>query len=1202
MITVPSTREILEKGTILARTVHSGDGAPPQDFSLIDDPSIQRSPATWSGFQAQVYTNPQSKQIWIAMAGTNEWVDMLAWPTVVNGYSSSNLFLSTRQIDEAVQFAERVKSTTEENEAYKDYTINVTGYSLGGTLSEVLGETFGWKSVSIDGSGGGAIVTSPQYSDMLSQNGLMIKGSPGHVAASVDATLVGRFGNHIANTCNYIIHTDSGGQSEALKDDTSSTSWYHAAFTMFRSAYNASARMLDGWNSHDISLLSQRIEEGYYIEVPDESMTAVPSEDHLPVEGHASVVEVPITYVNNISPRTFQPDTLNPDAEILDNSFVQSSLEKGDATPVPIPHPLDVLQSSDDDPASSRGRGLPARSEAVVEGSPGPVHIPTGLLVLDMDGDGVTLSDVHEATVFFDANHDGKKEHTGWTAGSDGFLAMDLNGDGRINTARELISKYFMSQFGTQDSWNHGFEAFVSLDSNHDGVFDAADDAWNGHASRAFSQGPSGLKPLFDPELRVYLGHLGEQCTDILDTYEDRFFEAFCDFFEQARAVVERDKTASHSHDFYVASREATQQVRDLQEALLQTSERLTSEYTNVIRGRLIDCPWYERARVERYIESTEDSLPFRLIRLEFDLWREDLGNYSPVKYATQAPQVTSTPYQVYVWQDKDHDGRTDIGELNTLDDLGISSISLQSVTESGLRNAGNTVRERGTFVRDGEIYQIHAVDLTFVSGREGDMARLVQAHIVSDVDGLNSHVATDPEGEAVDVTEKEVRHAEGSTGDDTLIGDDATNWLIGRNGRDVFRAAGGDDVLVVDADDRPSDIDAGAGFDTVIVDGNRGILLDMSKANAEAFQGGRGDDTVFAGATAAAVIMNGKGGHDTLLGGSVGDTLSGEEGNDRVIGYGGDDSIHGHQGRDFLIGSTGNDIIDGGQGPDHLFGEMGDDVLTGCFGDDVLDGGSGDDIAQFGGVYADYQITQLEDHVWQVTDKVGHQGHDKLLNIEYLSFNDTGLMPLNKDALHIYEAERTITDPTRSENHVIHADSSFILPDSAVTLILTGNQIASGLGNDLPNRLEGNTATNILDGRRGDDVLLGGEGGDHYFFSCGSGVDTIQENDDTPGVIDTLQFTSGIHHDQIWFDRRGDDLELTLIGTEDKVIISDWYLARQHQVEQIISGDRKTLSFDQVETLRVVMDPFDPTTMGQDELDTCQQQILSVYLEKVWL
>lgn len=1203
MITVPSTREILEKGTVLARTVHSGDGILPQDFSLIDDPRIQKSPSTWSGFQAQVYTNPQSKQIWIAMAGTNEWVDMLAWPTVVNGYSSSNLFLSTRQIDEAVQFAERVKSTTEENEAYKDYTINVTGYSLGGTLSEVLGETFGWNSVSIDGSGGRAIVTSPQYSDMLSQNGLMIKGSPGHVAASVDATLVGRFGNHIANTCNYIIHTDSGGQSEALKDDTSSTSWYHAAFTMFRSAYNASARMLDGWNSHDISLLSQRIEEGYYIEVPDESMTAVPSEDHLPVEGHASVVEVPITYVNNIPPRTFQPDILNPDAETLDDSFAHPSLEDNESTPAPGFHPLDILQTFDDDLVSSRGGGLFARSEATAEktSADGPVHIPTGLLVLDMDGDGITLSDANEISVPFDTNHDGKKEHTGWTAGNDALLGIDLNGDGRINTARELISKYFMTQFGTQDSWSHGFEALASLDSNHDGIFDAADDAWNGHTSRAFSQGPSSLKPLFDPELRTHLGHLGERCTDILDTYEDQFFEAFCDFFEQARTVVERDKAVAQSYDFYVASRGSTQQVHDLQDSLLRTSQGLTTEYKNIIRDRLVDCPWYEKESVVRYIQNVEDNLIFRLVRLEFELWREDLSKYSPVKYASQASQTTATHHQLYVWQDKDHDGRTGDGELNTLDDLGISSISLQSVAEADLSHAGNMIRERSTFVRDGETYQVHAVDLASVSGEEGNMARLAQMHTFSDVDGLNSHVVTDPKGELVDIATKKVRHAEGSIGDDTLIGDDATNWLIGRNGRDAFCAAGGDDILVIDADDRPADIDAGAGFDMVTVSGNRGILLDLSTANAEVFRGGPGDDTVFAGVTAVAVTLNGKRGRDALFGGRGGDTLSGEEGDDRIIGYGGDDSIHGHQGRDLLMGSLGDDIIDGGQGRDRLFGDMGDDVLTGGFGDDVLDGGFGDDIAQFSGVYADYQIVQIEDQVWYVTDKSGSQEHDKLLNIEYLSFKDTGLVPLSS-TLDVSAAKEMIEDSSRSEGHVIRTDSSCVLPDSAITLILTGNQIASGLGNDLPNRLEGNMAANILDGRHGDDILLGGEGGDRYFFSPGSGVDTIQENDDTPGVIDTLQFASGIRHDQIWFDRRGDDLELSLIGTEDKVIISDWYLARQHQVEQIISGDGRKLSFEHVEALRVIMGPFDPNTVDQDTFDTFQQQVLDVYLEKVWL
>ena len=67
---------------------------------------------------------------------------------------------------------------------------------------------------------------------------------------------------------------------------------------------------------------------------------------------------------------------------------------------------------------------------------------------------------------------------------------------------------------------------------------------------------------------------------------------------------------------------------------------------------------------------------------------------------------------QLRVWRDLDQDGRTDAGELFTLSDLGIASISLTS-SATNTTNAGNTITGTGSFTRtDGSTGAVADVEL----------------------------------------------------------------------------------------------------------------------------------------------------------------------------------------------------------------------------------------------------------------------------------------------------------------------------------------------------------------------------------------------------------------------------------------------------------------------------------------------------------
>jgi hypothetical protein len=86
-------------------------------------------------------------------------------------------------------------------------------------------------------------------------------------------------------------------------------------------------------------------------------------------------------------------------------------------------------------------------------------------LVLDLDGDGVELTALNGSQSFFDLDADGFAERTGWVTGGDGLLAIDSNGDGKINNINEL--------FG--NATTNGFAILSALDSNGDNVINSSD-------------------------------------------------------------------------------------------------------------------------------------------------------------------------------------------------------------------------------------------------------------------------------------------------------------------------------------------------------------------------------------------------------------------------------------------------------------------------------------------------------------------------------------------------------------------------------------------------------------------------------------------------------------------------------------------------------------------------------------------------------
>ncbi len=102
---------------------------------------------------------------------------------------------------------------------------------------------------------------------------------------------------------------------------------------------------------------------------------------------------------------------------------------------------------------------------------PGDPNTPTTPLALDLDGDGL----IRAAADFvrFDLDADGTVEARAWITDGDGWLALDRNGDGRINDGSELFGS--ATKLATGGIAADGFAALGADDLDRNGLIDERD-------------------------------------------------------------------------------------------------------------------------------------------------------------------------------------------------------------------------------------------------------------------------------------------------------------------------------------------------------------------------------------------------------------------------------------------------------------------------------------------------------------------------------------------------------------------------------------------------------------------------------------------------------------------------------------------------------------------------------------------------------
>ncbi|MDO8311647.1 MAG: calcium-binding protein, partial [Sideroxyarcus sp.] len=263
--------------------------------------------------------------------------------------------------------------------------------------------------------------------------------------------------------------------------------------------------------------------------------------------------------------------------------------------------------------------------------------------------------------------------------------------------------------------------------------------------------------------------------------------------------------------------------------------------------------------------------------------------------------------------------------------------------------------------------------------------------------------------------------------------------------------------------------------------------------------------------------------------------------------------------------------------------------------GDDALYGEAGADTYVFGRGYGHDQIFDTEENGYKL-DMVRFVGltpadisvsADTQENLTF-TVRDTGetlFVPAmgtwwNRNGVGQYVFENGtiwLHDDALSFTIVPSTDGDDAIHGSSAWDVINGQA-----GNDV---LVGQGGDDLIDGGTGNDTLIGSSGwtsiyendewrsernfssqisangNDTYLFGRGDGKDTVIDGDYTVGNSDTLRFKSGVLPADIQIKHEGDDLVLSILGTEDQVTLKDYFQEHWYDSNRPYSIER--IAFD---------------------------------------
>lgn len=338
--------------------------------------------------------------------------------------------------------------------------------------------------------------------------------------------------------------------------------------------------------------------------------------------------------------------------------------------------------------------------------------------------------------------------------------------------------------------------------------------------------------------------------------------------------------------------------------------------------------------------------------------------------------------------------------------------------------------------------------------------------------------------------------------------------------------------------------------------------------------------------------IINGTSGNDTLDGGVGNDQIYGHDGNDTLEGGTGDDLVYGGDGTNTIYGEDGNDTLDGGNHVDTIYGGNGNDVIYGRDGNDNLYAGSGGNIV-YGGYGDDTYFYEGGNDVYDELTNSGTDTiklgsgivlndltfsrhisvpHETLfIDVDGAGTIETGFFSLNSGYL-LSERIETITffdTSTYTLDSFTALTTYGTNDDDYINGIYTSQDINDtiyGMGGNDDLQAEGGNDT--LDGGDGNDTLKGGLGDDIYLASVGFDIITFES-----GGSDTLVLPDGIDAEDVSLLRRVGApyaLEITITGLGQIRLTDQFSDFGDYAVETLSFNGQSTVNLTslQIETI----------------------------------
>ncbi|WP_313248355.1 calcium-binding protein [Stenotrophomonas acidaminiphila] len=788
--------------------------------------------------------------------------------------------------------------------------------------------------------------------------------------------------------------------------------------------------------------------------------------------------------------------------------------------------------------------GIFLETEPDDEADEGPDVVPaenrTSPIVIDLDGDGVETVGI-QMDRYFDHDANGMRERTAWASGDDGILVRDLNGNGAVDSGREMFGNQTRLENGALAA--NGFEALRDLDDNQDGLIDQNDAVFG--------------------ELRIWRDLNGNGVTEAgeLQTLEQSGLKAIRTGWQASNYVDANGQ--SHAQIGTAVRLDGTDAAAADVWFKVDTTHRVNAQFDDAIfdvaglpdakafgnlpdlRQAMANDPILT-ALVETYAVETDPAARDAMLEGLIFQWagvagvdpysRDPRMVYGHVMDARQLivlEQLIGRGYEgTWCWGERDPNPHGNAAPLLRAEFAKFAkfvSAQLQAQIDPQKYSfiKGGFASGYSHVIVDWNVFQQVAVSL-HANGQDDKLKEVIA--VLRDLGAYSTVFRTQTSQGFAQV---QALHPElsplfgipsvvGTEGNDRLVGGYQGVVFVPDKGDDtVFGSAGNDTYYyrVGDGKDRIYDSNGSdqlvfmEGIETSHVTVTRDLTSITLVITVGSTVGEVRIDNVFDenGHYREGVIEVIRFDDGTTWG--LADVMSRialpvTAGNDVLYGTVSDETISAQGGNDSIFGLDGDDHLNGEAGDDTIHGGNGDDVLVGGSGNDLLNGGAGNDTYVFGPGFGQDIIESYDDHP-QRLDKIVFETGIAVADVTVVRDGyDLLLKLVSGDSVRVKSHFYGGGEGAYSINEIHFSDGTVWTPSTLKAKALAGTALADVL--------TGYASDDVIDGLAGDDVIRGGEGNDQ--LNGGDGADVLfGENGD-----DTL--TGGAGRDQLFGDN-GDDV-----------------------------------------------------------------------------